>query len=173
MTPFDLTGKVAVVTGGNGGIGLAIARGLARAGASLVVVGRNAAKNASAVQELSALGRTAHALVVDLSVADGCREAIASAAAIHGRLDVLANNAGTNIRKPPQDYSLQEWQAVIDTNLSGVFVCCQAAYPHLKAAAHGKIVNVGETFDDGSIRLARDVPVRSPTWKRCMRTTTR
>ena len=143
MTPFDLTGKVAVVTGGNGGIGLAIARGLARAGADVVVVGRNAAKNERAMREISALGRAAHALVADLGVADGCREVIAGAAAIHGRLDILVNNAGTNIRKPPQDYTLQEWQTVIDTNLTGVFVCCQAAYPRLKAAAHGKIVNIG------------------------------
>jgi len=143
MTSFDLTGKAAVVTGGNGGIGLAIARGLARAGAKVVVVGRNAAKNERAVRELGALGCTVHAVVADLSDADGCREMIAGAAAIHGRLDILVNNAGTNIRKPPQDYTLQEWQTVIDTNLTGVFVCCQAAYPHLKASAHGKIINIG------------------------------
>jgi 2-deoxy-D-gluconate 3-dehydrogenase len=143
MTPFDLTGKVAVVTGGNGGIGLAMARGLALAGASTIVVGRDQAKSARAVRELSALGRAAHALQADLSDADGCREMVAQAAAVHGRLDILVNSAGTSIRKPPQDYALEEWQAVIDTNLTGVFVCCQAAYAHLKAAGQGKIINIG------------------------------
>ncbi len=143
MDFFDLSGKVAVVTGGNGGIGLAMARGLALAGASAIIVGRNPAKNERAVRELSALGRPAHALQADLSHAEGCRDMIASAAAVHGRLDIVVNNAGMNIRKPPQDYSLQEWQDVIDTNLTGVFVCCQAAYPHLKAAGRGKVINIG------------------------------
>ncbi len=143
MSPFDLTGKVAVVTGGNGGIGLAIARGLALAGASTIIVGRNAGKSERAVQELAAIGRPAHALQADLGAADGCREMIAKAVAVHGRLDILVNNAGMSIRKPPQDYALHEWQTVMDTNLTGVFVCCQAAYPHLKAAAGGKIVNIG------------------------------
>jgi 2-deoxy-D-gluconate 3-dehydrogenase len=143
MNPFDLTGRVAVVTGGNGGIGLAIARGLVQAGASAIIVGRNAGKNERAVQELSAPGRPAHALRADLSSADGCRDMIASAVAVHGRLDILVNNAGMSIRKPPQDYALQEWQTVMDTNLTGVFVGCQAAYPHLKAAGRGKIINIG------------------------------
>ncbi len=143
MMPFDLTGKVAVVTGGNGGIGLAMARGLALAGASVIVVGRDQGKSERAVRELGALGPAAHALQADLSDAAGCREMVAQAAAVHGRLDILVNNAGMSIRRPPQDYALEEWQAVIDTNLTGVFVCCQAAYPHLKAARRGKIINIG------------------------------
>ncbi len=143
MEPFDLTGKVAVVTGGNGGIGLAMARGLALAGASVIVVGRDLGKSERAVRELSTLGRAAHALQADLSDAIRCREMVAQAAAVRGRLDILVNNAGMSIRKPPQDYALEEWRAVIDTNLTGVFVCCQAAYPHLRAAGHGKIINIG------------------------------
>jgi len=143
MKPFDLTAKVAVVTGGNGGIGLAMARGLTLAGASVIVVGRDHGKSERAVRELSTLGPAAHALEADLSDAGGCREMVAQAAAVHGRLDILVNNAGMSIRRPPQDYALEEWQAVIDTNLTGVFVCCQAAYPHLKAAGHGKIINIG------------------------------
>jgi len=143
MNPFDLNGKVAVVTGGNGGIGLAIARGLVLAGASAIVVGRDAGKNERAVQALSVPGRIANALQADLSDADGCRDMIAKAAALHGRLDILVNNAGMSIRKPPQDYALHEWQTVMDTNLTGVFVCCQAAYPHLKAAGRGKVINIG------------------------------
>jgi len=143
MNPFDLTGKVAVVTGGNGGIGLAMARGLALAGASVIVVGRDRGKSESAIRELAALGPAAHSLQADLSDAAACREVLAQAAAVHGRLDILVNNAGMSIRKPPQDYALEEWQAVIATNLTGVFVCCQAAYPHLKAAGRGKIINIG------------------------------
>jgi 2-deoxy-D-gluconate 3-dehydrogenase len=143
MNPFDLSGKVAVVTGGNGGIGLAMARGLVLAGASAIVVGRDAGKNERAVKELSVPGRIAHALQADLSLVDDCREMIAKAAAVHGRLDILVNNAGTSIRKPPQDYALAEWNTVIDTNLTAVFVCCQAVYPHLKRAGRGKIINIG------------------------------
>ena len=143
MNPFDLSGKVAVITGGNGGIGLAMARGLVLAGASAIVVGRDAGKNERAVKELSVPGRIAHALQADLSHVDGCREMIAKAAAVHGRLDILVNNAGTSIRKPPQDYEIAEWHTVIDTNLTSVFACCQAAYPHLKRAGRGKIINVG------------------------------
>jgi len=143
MSPFDLTGKVALITGGNGGLGLAMARGLVQAGATAIIVGRNAGKNERAAAELSALGRGAHALQADLADADRCRDMVAQAAAIHGRLDILVNNAGMSIRKPPQDYALVEWQTVMDTNLTGVFVCCQAAYPHFKRAGRGKIINIG------------------------------
>ena len=143
MNPFDLSGKVAVVTGGNGGIGLAMARGLAKVGADIVIVGRDAGKSERAVRELSALGRAAHSLQADLADAEACRDAIAKAAAMHGRLDILVNNAGMSIRKPPQDYSIAEWQTVMDINLTGAFVCCQAAYPHFKRAGRGKIINLG------------------------------
>jgi len=137
---FELTGKVAIVTGGNGGIGLGMARGLAGAGARVVVAGRNREKSASAREEL---GAGALAIAVDVteeaSVAALVRETIAQC----GRLDILVNNAGMNIRKPPHEVSLAEWRQVIDTNLTSAYLCSHAAYPEMKKAGAGKIVNIG------------------------------
>ena len=114
------------MTGGNGGIGLAMARALAQAGAALAVAGRDAAKNAAAARELDAVP-----LSFDLADPEACRAMVDEAARRLGRLDILVNNAGTNIRKAPQDYSLAEWRAVLDTNLTAAFIASQAAYPHM------------------------------------------
>src|SRR3954451_20050155 len=139
MTAFDLTGKAALVTGGNGGIGLGMAKGLADAGAAVMVAGRDADKNRRAV---AALGGNADAVTVDLAEESGARAAVDAAVSKFGRLDILVNNAGINIRKSPQDYSLTEWHSVLNINLTSLFVCCQAAYPHLRARG-GKIINIG------------------------------
>src|SRR5512147_2519795 len=114
---FDLSGKVAIVTGGNGGIGLGMAKGLAQAGAALVIAGRDAAKNAAAVKALEALGAKAAAVEADVTGQAACRALVAAALARFGRLDILVNNAGINIRKQPQDYTPEEWKSVLDTNL--------------------------------------------------------
>jgi len=143
MTMFDLTGRVAVVTGGNGGIGLGMARGLAQAGATVVVAARNAAKSAKAVAELQALGATAAAIEVDVRDDAACSRLIEDAAGRFGRLDILVNNAGTNLRKQPQEYTVAEWRELIDTNLTSAFVCSNAAYPHMKKGGGGKIINIG------------------------------
>jgi 2-deoxy-D-gluconate 3-dehydrogenase len=143
MTPFDLKGKAALVTGGNGGIGLGMAKGLAQAGAAIAIVGRDASKNADAVAQLKAAGARAISLKVDLRDEKACRAMADDAAAQLGRLDILVNNAGMNIRKPPQDLTLEEWRTVMDTNLTSAFVASQAAYPHLKRAGGGKIINIG------------------------------
>src|SRR5262245_40460127 len=103
MTPFDLKGKAALVTGGNGGIGLGMAHGLAAAGARVAIVGRDAAKNAAA---LAGLGEGCIALKGDLTNEKQCRAAVDEAAGKLGRLDILVNNAGMNIRKPPQELPL-------------------------------------------------------------------
>lgn len=139
MTAFDLTGKVALVTGGNGGIGLGMAKGLADAGATVMVAGRDADKNRRAVE---ALGGKGDAVAVDMAEESGARAAVDAAASKFGRLDILVNNAGINIRKPPQDYTLDEWHRVLNVNLTSLFVCCQAAYPHLRVRG-GKIINIG------------------------------
>ena len=139
MTAFDLTGKAALVTGGNGGIGLGMAKGLAEAGAFVMVAGRDAGKNRRAVE---ALGAKADAVAVDMALEDGGAKAVAAAVQKFGRLDIVVNNAGTNIRKAPQDYSLAEWHSVLNSNLTSMFTCCQAAYPHLRRQG-GKIINIG------------------------------
>ena len=143
MSLFDLEGRVALVTGGNGGIGLAMARGLAQAGAAIVVAARNAEKNRRAVEELAGLGVPAEAIEADLSEAEAVRGVVAEAERRLGRLDILVANAGTNIRKPPQDYSLDEWHTVLDINLTSAFVAAQAAYPAMKRQGGGKIITTG------------------------------
>ena len=140
MNPFDLRGKVAVVTGGNGGIGLGIAQGLAQAGAQVAIAGRNPAKNAAAVK---ALGGKSVAVAVDVNDGAQVKRMVADAVQAFGGLDILVANAGINIRKPPQDYSVDEWRQVIDTNLNSVFACCQAAYPEMQRRGGGKIVTIG------------------------------
>jgi 2-deoxy-D-gluconate 3-dehydrogenase len=139
MTSFDLTGKVALVTGGNGGIGLGMAKGLAEAGATIMVAGRDGDKNKKAVK---ALGGNADSVAADMAEESGVKAVIDATVQKFGRLDILVNNAGINIRKSPQDYSLEEWHRVLNINLTSLFVCCQAAYPHLKARG-GKIINIG------------------------------
>jgi len=143
MTPFDLKGKAALVTGGNGGIGLGMAKGLAQAGASIAVAGRDDKKNASAIAALKSLGVTAIAVKVDLQDENSTRAMVEEAAQRLGRLDILVNNAGISIRKAPQDYTLAEWHQVMNTNLTSAFVASQAAYPHLKRGGRGKVVNIG------------------------------
>jgi len=137
---FELKGRAALVTGGNGGIGLGMAQGLAAAGATLAIAGRDEKKNAAAAKEL---GGRAISIKVDLRDENACRAAVDQAAQKLGRLDILVNNAGTNIRKAPQDYTLEEWRLVLDTNLTSAFIASQAAYPHMKRAGGGKIINIG------------------------------
>ena len=140
---FDLKNRIAIVTGGNGGIGLGMARGLAGAGAAVAVAGRNRAKSEAAAAELAGLGVKTAVIEVDVTDEPQCRRMVEETVAQLGRLDILVANAGINIRKAPQEYELAEWRQVIDTNLTSVFACAQAAYPVKKAAGGGKIVNIG------------------------------
>jgi len=143
MQLFDLSGRVAVVTGGNGGIGLGMARGMAAAGATIVVAGRDEAKNTAAVSELISAGGKASAIPVDVLEEESCRALIAGTMKAHGRLDILVNNAGMSIRKQPEDYTLGEWHTVLDSNLTSAFLCSQAAFPAMKKGGAGKIINIG------------------------------
>ena len=140
---FDLRGKVAIVTGGNGGIGLGIARGLADAGSDIAVVGRNEAKSSAAVTDLKARGVRAIAVAADVTHKAAVAAMVARAASELGRVDILVNNAGINIRKPPHMLELEEWGSVIDTNLTSAFLCSKAVYPAMKQAGGGKIINIG------------------------------
>jgi 2-deoxy-D-gluconate 3-dehydrogenase len=140
---FDLGGKVAVVTGGNGGIGLGMARGLADAGAAVVIVGRNEAKSNAAVADLGARGVKAISIVADVTDKAAVAAMVERVKREFGRIDILVNNAGINIRKPPHALALEEWDSVIKTNLTSAFLCSQAVYPDMKAAGGGKIINIG------------------------------
>jgi 2-dehydro-3-deoxy-D-gluconate 5-dehydrogenase len=146
MTLFDLTGRVAVITGGNGGIGLGMARGLAAAGAGIVVAARDRAKSDTALAELTALGAETMFVAFDVAEEGSCRAMVETVIDRFGRLDILVNNAGRSIRKPADTYTAAEWHAVIDTNLTGAFICAQAAYPAMKRAGGGKIINIGSMF---------------------------
>jgi 2-deoxy-D-gluconate 3-dehydrogenase len=137
---FELNGKVAIVTGGNGGIGLGMARGLAGAGARVVVAARNREKSAAARDEL---GAGALAIDVDVTREDSVAALVRRTVEQCGRIDILVNNAGINIRKPPEVLSLAEWREVLETNLTSAYLCSHAAYPELKKAGGGKIVNIG------------------------------
>ena len=143
MTLFELKRQVAIVTGGNGGIGLGMARGLAQAGARLVVAARNKDKGRAAVEELEGLGTEARFCSVDVSDEASVAAMVRTTVDAFGGVDILVNNAGTNIRKQPQEYTLAEWRQVLDTNLTSAFLCSKAVYPLMKKAGRGKIINIG------------------------------
>lgn len=140
---FDLKGKIAIVTGGNGGIGLGMARGLAGAGARIVIVARNEEKSNAAVRELQALGSAAFALRADVCDEQSVAAMVQETVDRCGRIDILVNNAGMSIRKPVQDLLLDEWRQVMDTNLTSAFLCARSVYPHMKQGGGGKIINIG------------------------------
>jgi len=143
MNLFDLSNKVAIVTGGNSGIGLGMARGLAEAGATVVIAARNAEKSAAAVAELQSLGAEAFALSCDVVDQQAINTMMQQVQERYGRIDILINNAGTSVRKRPEDMSEQEWRLVLDTNLSSTFLCSKACYPMMKQGGGGKILNNG------------------------------
>jgi 2-deoxy-D-gluconate 3-dehydrogenase len=140
---FDLTGKVAIVTGGNGGIGLGIAKGLAQCGANIVVAARNREKTNAAVKTLQDLGVKAVGVNAEVEKEDSVRAMVQTAMEEFGQVNILANNAGIGIRKAPQEYTLEEWNRVVAVDLTGVFLCSREIYPHMVKAGGGKIINIG------------------------------
>ena len=146
QTMFDLTGKVAVVTGGNGGLGLGMALGLAEAGANIVVAARSAEKSAAAVSQLEATGVKAVAVPVDVTDEDQISQMVSQSLDAFGRVDILVNNAGISVRKQPQEISAEEWDGVVDVNLRAAFLASKAVYPHMKEQGGGKIINIGSMF---------------------------
>ena len=143
---FDLEGRVAIVTGGNGGLGLAMARGLAAAGASIVVAARNADKTAAAVAQLEAAGAEALGIAVDITEESDVDGMVARTLDAFGRVDILVNNAGITVRKEPQDLSADEWDHVLDVNLRAAFLASRAVYPSMKAQGGGKLIHIGSMF---------------------------
>ena len=140
---FDLTGRVAIVTGGNGGIGLGMARGLADAGADIAVVARNEEKSQAAVADLKGRGIKAISIATDVTDAEAVGRMVERVTSELGRIDILVNNAGINIRKPPNLLAVEEWSTVIETNLTSAFLCSKAVHPAMQARGGGKIINIG------------------------------
>ncbi len=143
MKLFDLTAKVALITGGNGGIGLGMAQGIASCGASIVISGRNVEKAQIALEALRPFGVKTAFIAADVTKKADCVRLVAETEAQFGRLDILVNNAGTAVRKMPEDYSEEEWHTVLDTNLTSAFLLSQAAYHAMKRAGGGKMINIG------------------------------
>jgi 2-deoxy-D-gluconate 3-dehydrogenase len=143
---FDLTGKVAIVTGGNGGLGLGMAMGLAGAGSSVVVAARNPDKTAEAVAQIDALGVRAKGVRVDVTQESEIHQMVEETVEAFGRVDILVNNAGVTVRKPPQELTAEEWDGVLDVNLRAAFLASREVYPHMKRQGGGKIISIGSMF---------------------------
>jgi 2-dehydro-3-deoxy-D-gluconate 5-dehydrogenase len=139
---FDLTGKVAVVTGGTSGIGFGIAKGFLQSGARVVLIGRDAERGAKALKALDTPDYAIF-LTADVTLRDDCFAAIEQAEQHFGRVDILVNNAGMNIRRDAEQYTQAEWDQIISTNLSSAFHCSQAVHAAFLRVKGGKILNIG------------------------------
>ncbi len=143
---FDLTGKVAVVTGGNGGIGLGIAMGLAGAGANIVIAARSVEKTAQALEDIRTLGVEAHGITVDVTQEPAIQRMVTSTIDHMGRLDILVNNSGIAVRAQPQELTSAQWDSVVDVNLRAAFLASKEAYAQMVKAGGGKVINVGSMY---------------------------
>ena len=148
LDTFTLTGKVAVVTGGNRGLGRAFAHALGEAGASVAILARNASRNEEVVGELAAKGITAAAFEGDVARRADIERAAGEIVERFGRVDVLVNNAGTCIHRPALEVTEEEWDQVINVNLTGVWNGCQVFGRGMVDAGGGVIVNVGSMSAD-------------------------
>jgi NAD(P)-dependent dehydrogenase (short-subunit alcohol dehydrogenase family) len=140
---FDLTGKVAIVTGTSRGLGQYFGRALARAGADLVITSRDVATLKPCQAEIEALGRKALPLALDVRQQESIRQMAEAAMAHYGKIDVLVNNAGCNVRKPALDITWDDWNLVLDTNLRGTFFVSQAVARQMIPRKYGRIINIG------------------------------
>jgi len=139
---FDLEGKFAVVTGGSGGIGRAIALGLAAHGADVMVAGRNPERTAETADQVAGLGRKSAVFQLEVSSLGSARDMAAKAMEEFGRIDILVNSAGMNIRKPILEIGDEDWDPVLTVNLKGTLYCCQAVGRIMVEQNSGKIINV-------------------------------
>ncbi|MFZ2641026.1 MAG: glucose 1-dehydrogenase [Verrucomicrobiia bacterium] len=140
---FDLTGRVAIVTGTSRGLGQYLGRALAHAGADLVITSRDTKTLAPFQREIESLGRRALPLALDVRDHDSIQRMVAAAVAYYGKIDILVNNAGCNVRKPALDVTWDDWNLVLDTNLRGTFFVAQAVARHMIERKYGRIINIG------------------------------
>ena len=143
MNLFNLNKKVALITGGNGGIGYAMAKAIGDAGANIIIAGRNLDKNTLSVNKLKHSNIEAMAIEVDVDDELSCQNMVNQVVDKFQKIDILVNNAGTNIRKRPEEYSLKEWTSIINTNLVSRFICSKACYEYFIKNKSGKIINIG------------------------------
>ncbi len=151
---FDLSGQVAVVTGGSKGLGLEMATALAEAGADVVLGARTLADVETAASQLAQnTGRKVLGLTVDVSQSDSVNRFVAQVMQQFGRIDILVNNAGMNIREPITEISDDHWRQVQGVNVDGVFFMCRAVVPHMKQAGYGRIINIGSALSHVGLAL--------------------
>jgi NAD(P)-dependent dehydrogenase (short-subunit alcohol dehydrogenase family) len=159
MKIFDLTGKIAMVTGSTKGLGENSAMTLARAGADVAVCGRNTTDLKRVSDAIKGLGRDSEGFVLDVTSKKSVHDGVASILERFGKIDILMNNAGLNHREPVLDYPEEAWDLVINTNLKGYFLVAQAVAPHMLDGGYGKIINMGSIL--GKIALPNQLAYAS------------
>tara|TARA_B100000029_G_scaffold248238_1_gene245109 strand:- start:10 stop:783 length:774 start_codon:yes stop_codon:yes gene_type:complete len=140
---FDLKGKVALVTGGNGGLGLGMALGLAKAGADIAIAARNPEKTSDAIKHIQSTGARAISVPTDVTQETEIESMISQTLQQLGRIDILVNNSGVTMRKEPEDLTGDEWDHVLNVNLRACFLASKTVYPHMRDRGSGKIINIG------------------------------
>lgn len=147
---FDLSGRIALITGSSRGLGYAMAQGLAEAGATVILNGQNADNLASAAAEFAKQGFTVHTSIFNVTDSAQVKAEVARLNAEVGQIDILINNAGINFRQPLVEYDENEWRRVIDVNLNGVFYVSKAVMPSMVERKSGKIINIASLMSDSS-----------------------
>lgn len=140
---FNLKGKVALVTGGNGGLGLGMALGLAEAGANIAIAARNPDKTSDAIKQIEGVGVRAISVPTDVTKETEIESMISQTLDKLGHIDILVNNSGVTMRKEPEDLSSDEWDHVLNVNLRACFLASKTVYPHMRDRGSGKIINIG------------------------------
>ena len=146
MSSFDLSGRVAIVTGGNGGIGRGIALALAEAGADVAIAARNEDKTNTVLDEIEALGRVAIGLACDVTSRADIDAAVVATIEYLGEPSILVNNSGIARQSRPERMTEEAWDEVVDTNLKACFLFAQAVYPSMKRLGYGKVINIGSEY---------------------------
>ena len=160
LKQFDLTGRVAIVTGGSKGLGQAIAAGLASGGADVLLTSRHLDEGTAAARQIADdFGHRAVAMRSDVAVADDAPRVAQRALDEFGKIDILINNAGVNIRGPIDDLTYEDFQKVQQVNVDGVWLSCKAVIPHMKQAKYGRIINMASTL--GVVGLSNRTPYTS------------
>jgi gluconate 5-dehydrogenase len=143
---FDLTGQTAIVTGGGSGLGRVMALALAEAGANVVVCSRRLEVCEEVVKEIEALGKQALALAVDVTNPESVVQGLEKAVSHFGKIEILVNSSGTVFETPATEMPLKQWQAMLDTNVTGTFLMCQAVGKQMIENAYGKIINISSSI---------------------------